>query len=51
MQKSLGTDNSHSQDDKKGHSGGPVHKNDKSHCHQPYRSKSTQSSASGGATP
>jgi hypothetical protein len=36
-----------SQDDKKGHSGGPIHKKDKSHGHQPYRGKSTQSSASG----
>jgi hypothetical protein len=47
MQKSLGTDNSRSQDDKKGHSGGPVHKKDKSHRHQPYRGKSVQSSALG----
>jgi hypothetical protein len=31
----------------KGHSGGPVHKKEKSHRHQPYRGKSTQSSASG----
>jgi hypothetical protein len=46
MQKSSGTDNSHSQDDKKGHLGGPVHKKDKSHRHQPYRGKSAQSSAS-----
>jgi hypothetical protein len=46
MQKSSGTDNSRSQDDKKGHSGGPVHKKDKSHRHQPYHGKSTQSSAS-----
>jgi hypothetical protein len=47
MQKSSGTDNSRSQDDKKGHWGGPVHKKDKSHRHQPYRGKSAQSSASG----
>jgi hypothetical protein len=47
MQKSSGTDNSRSQDDKKGHSAGPVHKKDKSHRHQPYRGKSAQSSASG----
>jgi hypothetical protein len=47
MQKSSGTDNSHSQDDKKGYSGGPVHKKDKSHHHQPYHSKSAQSSALG----
>jgi hypothetical protein len=47
MQKSSGTDNSHSQDDKKGHSGGPIHKKDRSHPHQPYRGKSVQSSASG----
>jgi hypothetical protein len=39
IQQSLGTDNSHSQDDKKGHLGGLVHKKDKSHRHQPYRSK------------
>jgi hypothetical protein len=47
MQKSSGTDNSRSQDDKKGHSAGPVNKKDKSHCHQPYRGKSAQSSTSG----
>jgi hypothetical protein len=47
MQKSSGTDNSRIQDDKKGHSGGPVHKKDKSHHHQPYCGKSAQSSASG----
>jgi hypothetical protein len=46
-QKSLGTDNYRSQDDKKGHSGGPIHKKDKSHRHQPYRGKPAQSSASG----
>jgi hypothetical protein len=40
MQKSSGTDNSRSQDDKKEHSGGPVHKKDKSHCHQPYHGQS-----------
>jgi hypothetical protein len=51
MQKSSGTDNSRSQDDKKEHSSGPVHKKDKSHRHQPYRGKSAQSSALGGATP
>jgi hypothetical protein len=33
MQKSSATDNSRNQDDKKGHSGGPVHKKDKSHRH------------------
>jgi hypothetical protein len=47
LQKSSGTNNSHSQDDKKGHSGGPVYKKDKSHHHQPDLGKSAQSSASG----
>jgi hypothetical protein len=47
MQKSLDANNSHSEDDKKGHLGGPIHKKDKSHRHQPYHRKSAQSSASG----
>ncbi|XP_062182018.1 uncharacterized protein LOC133886282 [Phragmites australis] len=51
LQKSSGGEQSRSQSDRKGHSGGPVHKKGKFQRHQPYRGKSSQSSASGGSAP
>jgi hypothetical protein len=50
-QKYSGGDLSHSQDEKKGHSGGPVSKKGKFQRHHPYRGKSAESSASGGGAP
>jgi hypothetical protein len=51
LQKSSGGEQSRGQSDRKGHSGGPVHKKGKFQRHQPYRGKSSQSSASEGSTP
>ncbi|KAG2557250.1 hypothetical protein PVAP13_8NG151206 [Panicum virgatum] len=46
MHKSSGGEQSHSQSDKKGQSGGPIHKKGKFQHHQPYHGKSSQSSIS-----
>jgi hypothetical protein len=47
-QKNLGGDQSLGQDEKKGHSGGPVSKKGKFQRHHPYHGKFTESSALGG---
>ena len=46
MHKSLGREQSHSQSDKKGQSGGSIHKKGKFQRHQPYHGKSSRSSTS-----
>jgi len=51
IQKPSSTDQSRSQDDKKGQSGGPAHKKGRFQRHHPYRGKSFHSSSSGGSTP
>ncbi|XP_062230304.1 uncharacterized protein LOC133928029 [Phragmites australis] len=51
LQKSLDGEQSRGQSDRKDHSGDPVHKKGKFQRLQPYHSKSSQSSASGGSTP
>ncbi|KAF0888646.1 hypothetical protein E2562_016104 [Oryza meyeriana var. granulata] len=51
LYKSSGGEQSRSQGDRKGHSGGPSHKKGKSQRHHAYRGSSTQSRTSGGTTP
>jgi hypothetical protein len=50
-QKYSGGDQFHGQDEKKGHSGGPVSKKRKFHRHHPYHGKFSESSALGGGAP
>jgi hypothetical protein len=50
-QKYLGGDQSHGQDEKNGHSSGPVSKKGKFKCHHQYRGKSAESSALGRGAP
>ncbi|KAF0909216.1 hypothetical protein E2562_032615 [Oryza meyeriana var. granulata] len=51
LYKSFGGEQSRSQGDRKGHSGGPSHKKGKSQHHHAYCGSSTQSRTSGGTTP